>query len=112
TDRVFLTGGLPPNDPRLIGLFQEARAVLLPSLSETFGLVILESWAAGTPVISTRTSGAVALVQPGQNGWLYEGSQPEEFLAAVDQVLEQPHLAKQFAAAGRQLAEAEFDTET
>ncbi len=47
-NRVLLTGGLPPGNARLVGLFQEARAVLLPSVSETFGLVILEAWAAGT----------------------------------------------------------------
>jgi len=70
--RVLLTGGLPPSDPRLIGLVQEARALLLPSLSETFGLVILEAWAAGTMVLSSRTSGASALIEHGQNGWLFD----------------------------------------
>src|SRR4051794_12481118 len=48
TGRVILTGGLPPHDPRLIGLLQAASALLLPSVSETFGLVLLEAWAAGT----------------------------------------------------------------
>jgi starch synthase len=75
-ERVLLTGGLPPNDPRLIGLMQESSALLLPSLSETFGLVILEAWAAGTVVVSSRTSGPSALdsregkrlvVQPGSS---------------------------------------------
>ena len=40
---VLLAGPLPSGDPRLIGLMQEARAVVLPSVSETFGIVILEA---------------------------------------------------------------------
>jgi glycosyltransferase involved in cell wall biosynthesis len=78
-DRVLLTGGLPPNDPRLIGLLQEAEVLLLPSKSETFGLVILEAWATGTMVLSTRTSGACTLVRDGQNGWLFDLDKPETF---------------------------------
>jgi glycosyltransferase involved in cell wall biosynthesis len=78
-DRVLLTGGLPPNDPRLIGLLQKADVLVLPSKSETFGLVILEAWATGTMVLSTRTSGASALIRHGQNGWFFEVNHPETF---------------------------------
>src|SRR5206468_2636620 len=67
-ERVVLTGGMPPGDPRLVGLFQQAEVLLLSSVSETFGLVLLEAWAAGTAVISSRTSGASALIKPGVNG--------------------------------------------
>jgi glycosyltransferase involved in cell wall biosynthesis len=56
--QVLITGRLPPADSRLIGLLQLARVCMLQSISETFGLVILEAWAAGTPAISSRTSGA------------------------------------------------------
>jgi len=108
-NRAVLTGGLPPGDPRLIGLLQDAKVALLPSISETFGLVILEAWAAGTPVIASRTSGASALVKHGQNGWLFDLADPGSFHSAVDQALLEPRLAAQFAAAGRQLVSAEYD---
>ena len=85
--RVLLTGGLPPNDPRLIGLYQAAEVLLLPSKSETFGLVILEAWATGTMVLSTRTSGACTLVRDGQNGWLFDLDQPETFHQRLEQAL-------------------------
>jgi glycosyltransferase involved in cell wall biosynthesis len=78
-DRVLLTGGLPPNDPRLIGLLQNADMLVLSSKSETFGLVILEAWATGTMVLSTRTSGASSLIRHGQNGWFFELDRPETF---------------------------------
>lgn len=78
-EHVVLTGGLPPNDARLIGLYQEAEVLVVPSKSETFGLVILEAWATGTKVLSTRTSGARALVRDGENGWLFDLDAPQKF---------------------------------
>jgi len=86
-ERVLLTGGLPPNDSRLIGLYQAAEVLVLPSKSETFGLVILEAWATGTMVLSTRTSGACTLVRDGQNGWLFDLDQPEIFHQQLAQAL-------------------------
>ncbi|HEX4645570.1 MAG TPA: glycosyltransferase family 4 protein [Verrucomicrobiae bacterium] len=108
-NRVLLTGGLPPGDARLIGLFQEARAVLLPSVSETFGLVILEAWAAGTAVIASRTSGASALIREGQNGWLFDQGDSSTFHQAVDTALSKPEAAARFAAEGSKLVSAEYD---
>jgi glycosyltransferase involved in cell wall biosynthesis len=109
-DSVVLLGSLPVGDTRLIGLLQSARAVILPSLSETFGIVILEAWASGTPVISSRTSGASALMGDGVGGLLFDLGEPGSFHAAVDQVLAQPDLALAWGAAGRAKAVANFDT--
>lgn len=109
-NKVLLPGKLPPGDPRLIGLLQEARAVLLPSVSETFGLVILEAWAAGTVSISNRTSGAKALIDSGRNGFLFDLAHPAGFHAAVDRVLAGDPAIAEMAAAGRARVIAEFDT--
>ena len=108
--RVLFTGGLPPGDPRLIGLMQTARVVVLPSLSETFGLVILEAWAAGTTVIASRTSGASALINHGENGWLFKLGDALSFHTALNRVLAEPELAAHQAAAGASLVEREYDT--
>jgi len=109
-DHVIMAGNLPPGDPRLIGLLQEAQAVVLPSVSETFGIVILEAWAAGTPVIASRTTGAAALVEDGVNGWLFDLDRPASFHAAVDRLLTQPELRGQWGTAGRAKVVAEYDT--
>ena len=93
-EKVLLTGGLPPDDPRLIGLFQQAKVLLMPSISETFGLVVLEAWATGTMVLSTRTSGACTLVRHGQNGWLFDLGLPQSFHEALDQALANSEQAK------------------
>ena len=107
--RVLLTGGLPPGDPRLIGLIQESRAVLLPSISETFGLVLLEAWAGGTTVISSRTSGASALIQDGENGWLFDLSDLRAFHQAVSVTLGNPGFRTSLAESGRELVNSKYD---
>jgi glycosyltransferase involved in cell wall biosynthesis len=95
-----MTGGLPPNDPRVVGLLQSASALLLPSLSETFGLVILEAWAAGAPVLSARASGPAALIESGHNGWLFDLDQPQAFHEALERTLDHPAQARAMAARG------------
>ena len=109
-DRVLLAGGLPPEDPRLIGLLQRATALVVPSQSETFGLVILEAWAAGTTVISSRTSGALGLVRDGENGWLFDLAAPDAFHAAVDEIVAQPERAAAAAGRGREAVRANYDS--
>jgi starch synthase len=107
---VLFTGKLPPADPRLIGLMQEARIAVLPSISETFGLVILEAWAAGTPAISSRTSGASALIEPGETGWLFDLERPESFHAAVDTVMRQQQRVQRVVAMARERLVRDYDT--
>lgn len=103
--RVLLTGGLPPNDPRVVGLLQSAAALVVPSLSETFGLVILEAWAAGAPVLSAKASGPAALVDSGHNGWLFDLDAPESFRRALAHTLDEPQAAKEMARRGGLVSE-------
>jgi alpha-maltose-1-phosphate synthase len=103
--RVLVTGPLPPNDPRLVGLLQSAAALVLPSLSETFGLVILEAWAAGAPVLSARTSGPAALIEHGNNGWLFDLDRPQGFHDVLARTLDQPAEAREMARRGGALSE-------
>lgn len=108
-NHVVLTGKLPPADPRLVGLMQLARVAILQSISETFGLVILEAWAAGTPAISSRTSGASALIEHGKTGWLFDLDRPEGFHEAIDVVLGNAGVLPQVTAAARERVLAEYD---
>jgi glycosyltransferase involved in cell wall biosynthesis len=56
----------------LPGLYRRAKLCVVPSYAESFGLVILEAFASGTPVIGARTGGIPELVEEGVNGWLFE----------------------------------------
>ena len=94
-----------------MGLLQLARALVLPSTSETFGIVILEAWAAGTPVVSSRTSGAMTLIEDGKSGLLFELGRPATFHSAIAGVLDEPSFALSLSEQGRTRAAAQFDTE-
>ncbi len=108
---VLVTGKLPPADPRLIGLVQLSRVTMLQSISETFGLVILEAWAAGTPVLSSGTSGARALIDHDRNGWLFDLAQPATFHDALDVALTNEARRAEVIAAGRERVVNEYDTQ-
>ena len=68
-DAVFL--GMR-NDDELPGYYQAADVFVFPSLTDTFGLVMLEAMACGTPVAAFRSEAPLAVVQPGVTGCLDE----------------------------------------
>jgi glycosyltransferase involved in cell wall biosynthesis len=84
--------------------------VIVPSLSETFGLIILEAWAAHAPALSTRTSGALSLVEENENGHLFDLKNEAEFDHALQRVLESPAHARRIAENGYTLAAQEYDS--
>jgi glycosyltransferase involved in cell wall biosynthesis len=108
-NHVLLTGGLEPGGSELIGLMQAAKAMLLPSTSETFGLVILEAWAAGTPILSSKTSGALSLINHGENGWLFDLSDPASFHQSLDEALENKALRQNMTATANELVLSTYD---
>jgi starch synthase len=108
--KVLFTGGLPPGDARLLGLMQNASVVVVPSLSETFGLIILEAWGAGAPVISSRTSGALSLVKEEENGHLFSIENEDEFHRGLDRILCDRTHGMKMAGSGHRLSANEYDT--
>jgi D-inositol-3-phosphate glycosyltransferase len=83
--------------PRVAALYRTADVVLVPSRSETFGLVALEAQACGTPVVAADVPGLQATV--GAGGTLVEGHDPEDHAAAVLRYLRDDELR---AAASRE----------
>ncbi len=78
--------------------YRAADVVLVPSRSESFGLVALEAAACGTPVVAAAVGGLRTLVDHGRTGFLVEGRDPEVFAAYTEQILDNPALADQLAA--------------
>ncbi len=68
--------------------------VVVPSRSESFGLVALEAAACGVPVVAAAVGGLRTLVVHGRTGLLVDRREPESFAAAIDALLDAPHLAQ------------------
>lgn len=60
--------GLPSECPELIAAYKAADIFVLPSLHEPFGIVVLEAWSAGVPVIASKIGGLRRLVEDGVTG--------------------------------------------
>jgi D-inositol-3-phosphate glycosyltransferase len=82
---VRFVGALPRE--RLADLLAAASLTVLPSRSETFGIVALESAASGTPVIAYRGSGMVESVADGVSGVLVDSRDPADWAGTIDQLL-------------------------
>ena len=79
--------------------YRAAEVCLVPSRSESFGLVALEAAACGTPVVATAVGGLRELVDHGHTGFLVEGRDPEAFAGRAAQVLGDGRLAGEMARA-------------
>ena len=82
--RSVFTGFL--HDEELSAAYASADAFLFPSVSETLGLVILESMASGTPVIAARSEPTCEQLQDGVNGLLFDAKDEQSLFAAVDRL--------------------------
>lgn len=79
-DRLTIIPGLPPGDPRLKAILHEAEMFVLPSLHEPFGIVALEAWAAGIPVLASAVGGLKDFIVPGRNGLLFAPGDVEDLV--------------------------------
>ena len=77
----------------LTAYYRAADVCLVPSRSESFGLVALEAAACGTPVVAAAVGGLRSLVVPGRTGFLVEGRDPSTYASCVARLLSEPALA-------------------
>jgi glycosyltransferase involved in cell wall biosynthesis len=83
--------------------------LLVPSWEEPFGNVALEAMAMETPVVASDVGGLVEIVRSGQDGLLLPPMQPEQWAAAIEELLAQPSLRAAMGRSGRRRVEMEFD---
>jgi D-inositol-3-phosphate glycosyltransferase len=108
-DRIRFAAPQPHH--MLSTFYRAADVVLVPSRSESFGLVALEAAACGTPVVAAAVGGLRTLVEHGRTGFLVEGRDPAVYAAFTEQILTTPVLAaEQSAAASRRARDFTWST--
>jgi D-inositol-3-phosphate glycosyltransferase len=70
--------------------YRAADVVLVPSRSESFGLVALEAAACGTPVVASAVGGLLSLVLDHETGRLIDGRDPHDYARATAAILDDP----------------------
>lgn len=73
--------------------YRAADLTIVPSRSESFGLVALESAACGTPVVAAAVGGLRTLVLDGVTGYLVDGRDPVDYAKLASRILTDPQLA-------------------
>ena len=100
-DRVRLLEPVKPESARHAGLLAALDCFVLPSRHEPFGIVVLEAWAAGKPVIVSRVGGLQRLVDGGEDGLFFESGDVGELASQMMAMLDGAGREK-LATAGRE----------
>ena len=103
SDRVTFLPPLPRDE--LATLMQAATAVVVPSHSESFGLVAVEAQACGTPVVAAAVGGLRTVVADGTSGLLVPTHDATDWARALDDIVGQPSLREHLARGARGQAE-------
>ncbi len=95
---VTFTGRLEPEE--VARRMASATLVVVPSRREAFGIVCLEAWRAGTPLVVTDRGGTVEFVNDGVDGLLVDPEDTGALSKAMLRVLDDPELGRRLAAGG------------
>jgi len=109
---VRLLPGLRNDDPDLVNAFHACDAFVLPSMHEPFGIVVLEAWSAGRPVIASRVGGLQALIRDGETGWFVDPATHDtvaDLAAKLERLAAEPDARRRLGEAGRAEARAHYD---
>jgi glycosyltransferase involved in cell wall biosynthesis len=94
----YLTG------EQLAEVYAASDLFIFPSPTETFGNVVLEALASGTPAITVNSGGVKSIITVGVTGYLCEPGNVQEFVYSILQLLENDSLRKQMGLEGRNYA--------
>jgi len=103
-DRVHFVGRLSRD--QVAAAMAGARVFVMPSRLEPFGIVVLEAWRAGTPVVATARGGAPEYVRDGKDGLLVDPFDTVAMANVLGRVLTDDRLRRSIGVAGRARVEA------
>lgn len=92
----------------IASIMAAADMLVLPSVREAFGLVLLEAASVGLPTIATNVGGIPEIIEHGKTGLLVPAGNPEEIAKAIIMYLEHPAFAAELAKRAKEKVEKEF----
>ena len=102
-DRVDFLGSVAHHE--LPFFYSAADVCVMPSYSESFGLVALEAQACGRPVVASDVAGLRSVIRDDVSGYLIGGHDPAMYAERIGRLLDSPELAQQMGRRGRLLAQ-------
>lgn len=100
-DRARITLLGPADDATKRDALAAATLLALPSRTDSFGIVFLEAWLYGKPVVAARTWGVTDVVRDGANGLVVPFGDVRALSSAFRRLIDQPELATQLGERGR-----------
>lgn len=82
---------------------------VMPSLSETFGLVLIEAMACSLPIIATRSGGVPEIINDGENGLLFEPKETKQLCRHIRDIYENPVYASALGFHALEKVKIKFD---
>lgn len=107
SENVVFTGFLPEKE--LPYMFSSTDLMVLPSISEPFGIALIEALATGIPAIGTRVGGIPEMIKDGINGFLVNPRNSEEMAEKIITLLSDEDLRIEMGKEARKIAVKEFD---
>jgi len=87
----------PVDQATLADYYRAATATVVPSHTESFGLVAVESQACGTPVVAARVGGLRSAVDDGRSGLLVDGHNPATYADAIRRLVDDDAMRRRLA---------------
>jgi phosphatidylinositol alpha-1,6-mannosyltransferase len=106
-DNVRFTGQLVRED--LEKEYRASDVFVLPSSGEGFGIVYLEAWQHGLPVIAGNRGAATELISPYVNGLLVDPDSPEDIAGAILSLLRHPENGRRMGMNGHRLVVEKYN---
>jgi glycosyltransferase involved in cell wall biosynthesis len=88
---------------RLGVYFAKADVFVLPTLEDTWGMVVLEAMVLGKPILCSKWAGASELVMEGGNGYCFDPYEPEKLAELMRRFIDKPDLAVAMGQKSKQL---------
>jgi glycosyltransferase involved in cell wall biosynthesis len=90
------------SDDQRLDVLNACDCLALPSAGEAFGIVFLEAWIVGKPVIGPRSAAGETLIRDGRDGWLVPSGDSGAIVEALERWIDEPASARQMGECGRQ----------